>query len=87
MPAESWSFDGAAYPEAQDFDWRDYFRPNNPAGGTNPEQIETTWATETAISSPATNQIMSQALNWLWNRAADEWIDLAEDLDTDGDES
>ncbi|TMV03375.1 phosphatase PAP2 family protein [Ruegeria sediminis] len=75
-PSESWEFDGIAYPGDQDFDWRSYFHPNDPAGGTHPEQEQTAWATKDDIGDADANQMMSAPLNWLWGKAADEWKDL-----------
>lgn len=82
-PANSWEFDGTNYPGHMDFDWRDYFDPQNPADNIAPEQKATTWATESILADADQNQTRSAPLDWLWQKAAAEWVDLAADIDQD----
>ena len=84
-PTVSWEFDGTDYPGDEDFNWRDYFEPEDPAAGNDPVQTETAWATFDEITDADTDQDTSAPLNWLWLKAAAEWTDLIDEIDEDGD--
>jgi hypothetical protein len=65
---DAWSFNGAAYPPASDFDWSDYYDTASNAQtnvGTHVSPIAT---------NPQDLGVSSPLLVWLWTQASAEWI-------------